>query len=485
MYRIMEEKGHIDDEDYDRLGFPADTTIAGEEVRKTNPITNEKCQRALLFNHKWRVEQRAQLRLSIQENEQQAKDNIHDEEKTLLQANKECENLVLSWGAKDGKQNLLECELLHFSKAKKAELSAFVRCRLFETLVIPNNAAEKVEEKKGKLQEAMVNVPSLILQAFNHRGKEVVFKETTPAVDNTGATETNETEARRNATFQQRTASTYLFDASFQEAIEAVFNGDETMDGLGLPPHMEQAEHGRRALMLARKMRIRLEALTTCRLESTKQGLHWAWRWAEDNINAMAAIIVYFGHAKVDMASAGVDTTLLHPAKFNNVDKDNEELEGVYLYMDADDNNKIIRSGKVFGRSFKKRHAEHHKAAQLKRPEDRKKKFYQTYPLKTVHNPVADSIRRGYFDNLRQVVALAVDRRRPSWRLALQDGKIFVWPREVVEQLKKKKRNIEIEMMDALTLLIENAYDVCIAPRDNVSTSPGFESLGMLGAATN
>ena len=84
-----------------------------------------------------------------------------------------------------------------------------------------------------------------------------------------------------------------------------------------------------------------------------------------------------------------------------------QSLEGTYLYLDKN-SGWWVRSGKAVGRSFVERHDEHKKASQLTEVSTRESKFYTSYPSKTAEL-ACDASRRGYFDNLEQLVAFGFD----------------------------------------------------------------------------
>ncbi len=64
----------------------------------------------------------------------------------------------------------------------------------------------------------------------------------------------------------------------------------------------------------------------------------------------------------------------------------------------------------------------------------------------------------------------------------LTDGVVFKWPIDVMDYLKSKPRELHEEQIHAVSLLLEHGFDLCIAPSDNISINPGFESLGLLSA---
>ena len=112
-----------------------------------------------------------------------------------------------------------------------------------------------------------------------------------------------------------------------------------------------------------------------------------------------------------------------------------KQRQGAHLYFD-NNNGTWIRSGKVIGCGFSVRHSEHLKKAGEKRSISR---FYLRYPTKGSNRKNSAS-RKGYFDNLRQYIALGfeINNDEQSKEVAnpLEDGGIFSFA-----ETEKKKIN--------------------------------------------
>ena len=198
----------------------------------------------------------------------------------------------------------------------------------------------------------------------------------------------------------------------------------------------------------------------------------------------MAALMCLFDHVKDDLLCLDNNATLLADKySFVMVGGDEQEKQGTYLYYDLNDG-KLIRSGKVTGRAYTIRHQEHYKRAATKRCTS---KFYRRYPSKSVHPNNVSTTRKGWFENLQQLVAL-------GWRLEDADtmqkvtieyknGGLFLYTNEENKNINAlNMRGLETEIRkrnDVVAYLIEITYDLCISPIYNVSKNPGFE--GCLG----
>lgn len=115
---------------------------------------------------------------------------------------------------------------------------------------------------------------------------------------------------------------------------------------------------------------------------------HWSLKWAMKNLSQVASIMV--------------------------------------LYHDLNDS-KWIWSGKAKGRGLLSRHEQHMRAASSPRVTSN---FYYMYPSKTKDSGLKSSRQRGYFEHLRQYVALAFDPKNEAvrtigtglWLMSLSPG---------------------------------------------------------------
>ena len=94
---------------------------------------------------------------------------------------------------------------------------------------------------------------------------------------------------------------------------------------------------------------------------------HWCLIWTSQNIAQMAGIVMILDHIKPDIQCLDQTSTLLKSSNnFVEVTENEGNKEGAYLYFDKNNMN-WIPSGKVTGRGFFIRHAEHKKQANYKR----------------------------------------------------------------------------------------------------------------------
>ena len=105
-------------------------------------------------------------------------------------------------------------------------------------------------------------------------------------------------------------------------------------------------------------------------------------------------------------------------------------------------------------------------------------RFYREYPASGVENLGA---HEGNFDNLVMYCGMAYNKKMDTTPVLSQGAtdSLFVWSNEVICELKKKGGDLKKFQLDAVAYLWEICYDLLLAKTDNVSSSPGFESLGL------
>ena len=60
-----------------------------------------------------------------------------------------------------------------------------------------------------------------------------------------------------------------------------------------------------------------------------------------------------------------------------------------------------------------------------------------------------------------------------------EEDSIFVWSSESIDELTKREGKMQTLQLNAVSYLWELCYDPLLANSENVSASPGFESLGL------
>ena len=108
----------------------------------------------------------------------------------------------------------------------------------------------------------------------------------------------------------------------------------------------------------------------------------------------------------------------------------------------------------------------------------RKHRFYQEYPAKGVKNIGGIG---GYFDDLVVYCGMAFDRAGDVLSLCSEgaENSLFVWHKHNTDILEQRDGSLQENQLLAISYLWEICGDILLAKHANVSTSPGFEALGL------
>ena len=113
----------------------------------------------------------------------------------------------------------------------------------------------------------------------------------------------------------------------------------------------------------------------------------------------------------------------------------------------------------------------------------RESNFYTSYPSRTAEL-ACNASHSGYFDNLKQYVGFGFNRYAEGVVDGITkdaaDSRIFCFSEHKKKQMEKVKfggeSTLKGKQLHCLGYLMELAYDLALAPCDNVSSSPGFET---------
>ena len=219
---------------------------------------------------------------------------------------------------------------------------------------------------------------------------------------------------------------------------------------------------------------------------------HYTLDFVRDNLPAMAAIKCLVGQVVDRLELFGVDECLLWcPGEvleedvffsISNAPEDSQlgAMEGDYLSYDTV-RRKWIRSGKASGigkdACFVGRNNTHAKNARST-DQMRQHRYYQKYPARGVENIGAV---RGYFEDIEVYCGMGFDREEDVSPLCLVDSdkSLFAWSKKTLKELRKKDGDQSNQQLIAISYLWELCDSLLMARDDNVSRSPGFESLGL------
>ena len=207
---------------------------------------------------------------------------------------------------------------------------------------------------------------------------------------------------------------------------------------------------------------------------------HWSMELAYDNLPVDACLMAMSGHLPIDLDFFNDADCLLNNDESCFVRcEEHPDREGGYLYFDLI-RKVFIRSGKVVGRGFKKRDDEHLQEAKKITPSS---KFYRRWPSRLALRE-SNSCAKGHFEHLRQLVAVGFDSDAQQLQYLDQDwtkGGILVLSERHQKHIDKSMNHLKCSRMvkyqHALGYIIELGYNLALAPDNDESDNPGFESL--------
>ena len=167
-------------------------------------------------------------------------------------------------------------------------------------------------------------------------------------------------------------------------------------------------------------------------------------------------------------------------ANYGMVTGDLEGLEGCYLYFDQC-KYKWNLSGKTPGDGpdacFRGRVKKHRDNSRLI-DQMRVYRLYSAYPACGVPHLGATE---GNFDDLAMHCGMTYDKKADVTSLmSTGDSRnLLVWTSETINALKGYGAKLKKLQLDEVTYLWELCYDLLLEEADNLSVSPGFESLGL------
>ena len=362
-------------------------------------------------------------------------------------------------------------------KLKGDQLAAFIMARVQESDKTRYLSRSSLP-KKGTAKLASEKDNCMVLIAYNYRDRENTIRDRFPHEEelDDGCNDVRITNISLSHDMCTVAPSDLLGN------VEWVRNAIELFDLGGRSAEICDEEK-QKADELVMQLKERHPIHIQKRVIQEQKQSHWCWKLAKKNLSVNAALMVLSEHVKEDLSvvSRNDDLLTMNQSRFRQC-CDVPTREGAYLYFDRN-NHRFIRSGKVTRRGFNVRHKEHLKASQEAQSSSN---FYFFYPsLASARS--SSGTKRGAFERLDQLVAAgfaptstAAQTMDKDWK----EGGLLILSDEDKEQIKKKFGRVsELQkFQDICAYQLEYGYDLAIAPGNNVSESPGFESvLGVFG----
>jgi hypothetical protein len=169
----MADKGEITEDDFDRLGYPLDIDMHGNDRPNVAGIRQENQQRAHILSAEGIRKQRLDVLDKIQGVEDDKAKKIASQATAILACNEECEQVLYEAmklpddSTSRGRHALANAELKDFAILQKKLLKAFIHVRETEKL----KYAGSFPQNKGKLKEAEDGIDNMIRRAFENRSR--------------------------------------------------------------------------------------------------------------------------------------------------------------------------------------------------------------------------------------------------------------------------------------------------------------------------
>jgi hypothetical protein len=476
------KNGHVHEELYDNLGFPMDQDVEGNPVPKNQGISQEHRQRAKCLTHEHQVKLR-EKRLEAA----MAAMNVRHVKKVkdfmdLLQMHDEC---VVELGkVAPLVDEPSQLDLVHFSnhKIQVKHLKGYIHVRTWETVETPKGYKWK---NKGNLQEAQAGIDCLILQAHKLRSAPVKLKDkpaapvkpSPPPPRHESATIITASSLNPFDCGAHKPASELLSNENWRNLVTSSWRRDA--EKINHSTHQTTLD---RANKLQSILLNRLQKHIKAKIEEGKLSSdvwsHWCLHLTASKLGNIAAIMVLLCQVVEDLGcKLDGKCLLVNNLHFRKVTPGTAE-DGVYLYYNKD-NSTWVRAGMVALRDFHKRGVEHKKGSMLTDLESRKSNFYTSYPSECSKHPVEN--REGFFESLEHRVALGYDLRHSEERLVsifeldeANNNNIFRGLNFSVRGYGMSP-TLGMKQRRAIHYLCEMAYGLCLAEKDNVSRSPGWE----------
>ena len=386
-----------------------------------------------------------------------------------------------------------------FRSAKRADLACFKKPNVdvIRSFVVVRKFANCEAAKGFKVKKGSLTAPegeaNLFNEAFAVRADPVILEapaDAAPAAQAALPAPTTSHAAVGGAggggaaaADNSQAASALLENRAWVALITKHLKGNvETRPDTSLP-RMAEAD------ALAAAMEGRLSSHLEERVEDKQKHGHGAWQFFLDNKERFAATSASWRQVKGNTSFVAADASLFTPdiSRFIPVQGATGQLEGAYGHLDKVDQ-QFKRAGKAVGatRNFAVRDKDHKKGAMLATLGALASLFYMSYPSRdpSVALRINKRLQRGHFEDLQQCVLLGFDRRtdRAAVKKAItaKDNGIFVWSDATMAMIEKwdcKGASLEDKQLHMVGYAAELFYDLMIAKADNVSRSPGFESI--------
>ena len=484
--RLMASGRGLDicEDDLERAGVPPDKNSLGEVVPRDFSLKQEWRQRSKCCSTDVQREGREKLVQAALLAEEAAKLKKSGTKLKIIRENADAEAHLKQICSADGilcrgnhRRMYHSATMEHFAKLRAPELRAFIFARKYELRV-------KFKLNKLNVQAAQRGEACTILTAFELRLNKVTL--TAPAVQPASVVPllavndlvhslADDALVIQNREYAiAKIAANTVYTAAWADLInDALPQGVVSLSGQ--EPALEHLE---------KQLRQRLCRHIQNRIPEGKKKLRSShvWDFVRMNLQRVAMVLIQTGHvlpSDVLVHVRGVCKCLLAPATSERLMQLRPDVplfnagEGVYLYWDPV-NAVWVRSGKISGRPFSRRHDEHLRSA---RAGNTVSGFYAAHASEQCNDHVAGVWTGVPFEKLQMYAGVSWTREKARSIIDL-----LWWPDETMTAMKRstKWRGDGTEYrVDFAAYLFELGYDLLLEQANCPSEGPGFE--GPLG----
>ncbi len=158
LYHTRLDQGHISDEVFDRLGFPKDIDVHGNEISRDAGISQESYQRSKSLTHSYQVNLRQACVQQIMTQQRQCEESAANKENAQLHVVSQIEEKLLQMivhNDSSDKRSLEQCTLEMFDRVCSHELEDFIFAHdpaiTLKKIYLAKRGVQKMQNKPYKM----------------------------------------------------------------------------------------------------------------------------------------------------------------------------------------------------------------------------------------------------------------------------------------------------------------------------------------------
>jgi hypothetical protein len=305
-FKIMEEKGHIPEEDFDVCGIRSDKDINGNDVLRTAGISQESLQHSKCLTHSHQVGMRLEHLQIIMSKEIKKKETANMKHAELVDANKNvvlliCEKLqqegIIGENEDVDEQHMPLCTNKIFSELTNPQLEAFI-------LAHDTNIMSKSRlPVKGKLKDAKDDtLKNRIRLAFNCRMMPNKIEAVLPFDLSDEQPYNDEAEKYRVHQITLTDDETVLPSKLLSDSLWVKYViSFLDLEMTAAATSNVSASNKEKADLLLIKLREQFKSHVKARVKQSLKQNHWVLKFAYKNLPVVAVAMLLSNHLKIEL----------------------------------------------------------------------------------------------------------------------------------------------------------------------------------------